>query len=482
MANILNRLLGIDKLVQSQIKAGMQAAVTWRPATPIYPDWSQENGVQKGYCTNADLYSIISRKAQMAAGIPFYVYRVKGKEGKKLLRQYKQLTSGDAITAKSLAWANVIKTKALEDVEEDHPLNKLLLRPNNQCSPSEFFENAYGFLDITGNAYIGKLRLDAGANAGKVQSLYNLPSPYIEILPDGLFPLGVAGYVMILWGQEPIEQENVIHLKYFNPDYQANGSHLYGMSPLRAANKVLERSNSAVDSQVAQFQNGGPAGFVFNETVPVDERNQQQMGILKKRFYTETGGDRNRGKIFFSAGKIGYVSTGLSPVDLKILESEMYTFRQLCRVYKMPSAIFNDNEHATLNNMEQFYKAAYTDGVIPMVTKMRDALNMFLLPDFSQDGELFIDADYSNIPVLQEDFKTMTDWLKDSWEITPNERRELKKFGRLEDPNMDKVWMPTNLDTMDNMGLTMDDPGAGQQPNEDDLDNEGLNPYKTPTE
>lgn len=263
-------------------------------------------------------------------------------------------------------------------------------------------------------------------------------------------------------------------MKYFNPDYQPDGSHLVGMPPLRAGAKTLAKSDSEEDSATAQFQHGGPAGMIYNESITPDDESMKQVGALKMKWEKETWGNKNRGKILFSAGKLGYIQTGLSPVDLQIVESSSMTFRKLCRIWKMPSAIFNDNEHATLNNMEQFYKAAYVDGVIPMVIKLRDALNSFLLPDFGDTGEYFIDADFSNIPVLQVDMKTLTEWLDKSWEITPNERRELKKFGRLSDPNMDKVWMPTGLDTMDNLSVAVDDLEADIT----ELNKSGLNPYK----
>lgn len=461
-------------MVNSYLEQWMQNGPLVIPILPNYPKIDQKGSVEDGYCNNTDVYSIISRKARMAAGIPFYVYRIKGKDGQKRLREYKCLMQGDKFTPESLMQAQLLKYKAMEEVEEDNPLNQLLQHPNERDSQAEFFEKCYGFLDITGNTYILKESPNIGANQGKPQRICTLPSQYMSIVPNGLGPdVGVAGYLFFLWGNIALDNKEVIHIKYFNPDYQPSGSHLYGMPPLRAGAKTLTRSNSAVDSSTAQFQHGGPAGMIYNKSIQPDDQSNIQVGALKKRWESETWGNMNRGKILFSAGDLGYLQTGLSPIDLQILESEKYTFRQLCRLFNMPSAIFNDNEHATLNNMEQFYKAAYTDGVIPMVVKMRDALNSFLLPDFGGQGEYFIDADYSNIPVLQQDMKTLSEWLDKSWEITPNERRELKKFGRMDDPNMDKVWAPQNISTLEELAM----PIADISQDATQLDKTGTNPY-----
>lgn len=453
-----------------------QQGPLYTPVMPVYPEFDQQAAIEDGYASNVDVYSIINRKAKMAAGIPFYVYRIKSEQGRKYLREYKAITSAPKLTPEALAKAQVLKLKAMTEVAEDNPLNELLQKPNDTDSQAEFLEKCYGFLDITGNTYILKESPDMGANKGIPKRMCVLPSPYMEIVPDGMVPsLGVGGYIFSLYGKIPIEKGEIIHMKYFNPDFQPNGSHLYGMTPMRAGGKTLTQANSAQDSATAQYQHGGPAGIVYNESMTPDEQTNLQVGGLKKKWEQETWGNRNRGKVLFSAGKLGYLQTGLSPVDLQILEAGTFSFRKLCNCYNMPSAIFNDNEHSTMANMEQFYKAAYVDGVIPMVMKLRDSLNSFLLPDFKDSGDYFIDADFSNIPVLQEDMKTLTDWLDKSWEITPNERRELKKFGRLPDPNMDKVWMPSNLASMEEMSIPAAEPILDDV---EELTKAGLMPYK----
>lgn len=482
MANLLSRFFGqgsrvnnehIQAMVQAQVDAWLKQNNYVPAITPIYPSIGQTEAIREGYCNNSDVYSIVSRKAQMAASIPFYEYEVRGEEGAKCLREYKQLLSGHDLTEEAVYKAGILKVKALEQVSDGSALNKLLMNPNEEESAQEFLEKAYGFLDLTGNAYLYKERLTMGADEGKVQWLNVQPSNYMKIIPDGRFPLGVAGFIMTLYGDIGIEKDNIIHLKYFNPNYEPNGSHLYGLSPLQAAKKTFTRSNSEEDSAVAQFQHGGPAGMVYNESITPTEANQQQVGLIKKRWEQETQGNKNRGKVLFSAGKMGYLQTGLSPADLQLLESEKFTFRKLCRVYKMPSALFNDNEYSTLNNQKEFKKDAYIDGIMPMVIKMRDALNRSLLPDFNKTGRSYIDADFTNISALQQDILALSTWLEKSPEITLNERRELKMFERLPDKNLDRIYVPSSWVPLDELNIEPGTADAGI----DELDAEGLNPY-----
>lgn len=483
MANLLSRLFSkkaisnteIQSIIRAQVNRYLEQNISWRPALPVYPEIDQRKAVEEGYAKNADVYSIVSKKAQMEANIPFYVYRVKGKEGQKALREYKQLMNGDCPTEEALFKASLLKVKAMEQVEENNDLSKLLANPSPSVSASEFFEYAYGFLNLTGNAYIGKERLSMGANQGKVKNLYTLPSQWMQIVPNGDWPITIAGYVLFLWGQMGIPVEDVIHIKYFNPVYLQDASFLYGLSPLQAGYKTMARSTSAVESSTAQYQHGGPAGMMYNESIEPGDVNDQMVGALKKKWEAETWGDKNRGKVMFSAGKIGYVQTGLSPVDLDLLNSEMITFRQLCRLWKMPSALFNDSEYATLSNMKEYAKMAYTDAIIPDVIKMRDALNRSLLPDFKMEGQYYIDADFTNVSALQQDMKTLSEWLNLSPEITLNERRELKMFERLNDPNMDKVYVQGSLVPLDDLNMVPEDISGDVE----ELNKQNLNPYKS---
>lgn len=482
MANLLSRLFQkkastqdqMRQIIQAQVNRYLEQNISWRPALPVYPDIDQRKAVEEGYAGNDDVYSIVSMKAQMASHIPFYLYKVKGKEGQKSLREYKQLMNGDCVTEEGLFKASLLKTKAMEQVDDSNDLSRLLANPSPYCSASEFYEYVYGFLNLTGNAYIGKERLSMGANQGKVKNLYTLPSQWMEIVPDGGWPISVAGYIFFLWGQQGIPADEVIHIKYFNPVYKQDASFLYGLSPLQAGKKTLVKSSSAEDSEIAQYQHGGPAGMVYNESIDPGDVNEHMVGGLKKKWEAETWGNKNRGKVMFSAGKLGYLQTGLSPVDLGILQVSMPTFRKLCRLWKMPSPLFNDSEYATLSNMKEYAKMAYTNAIIPDVIKVRDAQNRSLLPDFKMEGQYYIDADFTNVSALQQDMKTLSEWLNLSPEITLNERRELKMFERLPDKNMDKVYVQSSLVPLDDLSMQAEDIGTDIE----ELNKAGANPYK----
>ena len=82
-------------------------------------------------------------------------------------------------------------------------------------------------------------------------------------------------------------------------------------------------------------------------------------------------------EILIAGAKLGWVNMGLSPVDLQLLESEKITLRELCNVYGVNSALFNDPDNKTYNNMKEAKKEMLTQVVLPELVLIRDAFNRF---------------------------------------------------------------------------------------------------------
>src|SRR5690606_24739551 len=71
-------------------------------------------------------------------------------------------------------------------------------------------------------------------------------------------------YFMLVIGNSYIQfkAEDVIHSKFPNPNYDLSGRHLYGMSPMEAANRDVQLSNSTIDHSNSTMKNGGIYGFI----------------------------------------------------------------------------------------------------------------------------------------------------------------------------------------------------------------------------
>jgi HK97 family phage portal protein len=410
-----------------------QQLLKYVSGNPVYMSEDVEKYISEGYLFNPLVYSIVSFIAQKASTIPFSVYEVKNE---KMLQLYKCASPNLPYYLKQ-----GVKVKALTEIP-DHELNQLFISPNEIQPWSEFIEQTVGFKLVTGNSYTHCIGPDNGPNKGMIKELWNLPSQIVTIIPGDSMEL-VRGYEMAGNRSVKIPAEEVIHLKYWTPEY-ANGTFLYGLSPIRAGRRVVTKSNASYDSSVSSFQNMGAVGFVSQDgSGNASPLTEEQASKVEERLAKKTG-PRNRGKYLVTSASLKWQQVGMSPVDLGIIESDRMDLRMMCNLYHVPSELFNDAANKTYSNTKEAGSAVYTNAVIPALVPFRDALNQKIRSRY--ENKIFIDFDTSMISELQDDLQMMSTALSGTWWLTPNQRRSVMSFDEDEEqPLMDDYWIPAAL-------------------------------------
>jgi len=379
---------------------------------PLWKDANDENYITKGYNYNHQLYSVVSWKAQKSAGLDYAVYQ--NERGK--------LTKLD-----------------------DHEALELIYNPNKEQGKSEFFEQFYGYKAITGNGYIYAPKLEFGRNKGKVAEMHVLPSQWVQIVAGGTLQ-PVKGYKIIYDEQAmAFSKENVIHSKYAQYYYN-NGAELYGLSPIEAGWRLIQKSNENITAGKKSFENMGAAGLLYEkhgkEVDPLlGEMTKEQLAQFNRDIDKKIKGAHNRGRIFVTSAELGYVDFAVSPADLKMLEDAQANFRDICRIYKIPSEIFGDKDSATYNNVAEARKRAYTDGIMPDVKSFCDEFTRQVLPAYGEN--LVLKPDTSNVEELQQDRAELVNSLKDAYWIKTQRKQEI--MGEEVDESLDAYFIPQNL-------------------------------------
>ena len=415
--------------------------VTWQGA-------DQRSFVDDGYVANDIVYSIIKLITDKAKIAPFHVYKV---VDEKAAKKYKSLAAQKDINLKEL---ETLHKKAYELYTGDQRLNELLKYPNEEDCWSDLVEQWCGFKLITGNSFIyGKL-IEAGNNQGKPYELFALPSQYMAIIANiNVFPPTRAGYQLYygqMWSFDPKE---ILHDKYFNPQWGVTGGQLYGQSPLRAAAKNLTRSNEAKTAAVASFQNGGPAGVLFMNDERFDPTSGQAQAQALKTAVSQKGGAANFNSIAVSGYKVDWKQIGLSPVELNIIESEKWDLKALCNIYGVPSQLLNDSDSKTYNNQREGEKALTLRCAIPLLNALTENLNRKLHTDWGYKGtNLYVDYDLSVYGELEANKSEQTDWLDKAWWISPKQKLDIMNIevpDYIPTEELEKLYIPTGLQTID---------------------------------
>ncbi|HYE53672.1 MAG TPA: phage portal protein, partial [Chitinophagaceae bacterium] len=211
-----------------------------------------ERYVVDGYSANDIVYSINFITSEKIKIAPWGAYTV---EDESSLKSYRAELAKKEINVKA---ALHYRTKALKPFNGDGKLNELLKWPNEHETFSDLVAHSSVAKMMTGNRQVRGVLLDAGANAGKPQSLELLPPQFMIPVVSKTFPVNLIGWQLSCGQIIAISKEEVMHDKYYNPLYDMYGGHLIGMAPLRAASKTLTNANSALEASTKSFQNMGP--------------------------------------------------------------------------------------------------------------------------------------------------------------------------------------------------------------------------------
>ena len=415
--------------------------VTWQGA-------DQRSFVDDGYVANDIVYSIIKLITDKAKIAPFHVYKV---VDEKAAKKYKSLAAQKDINLKEL---ETLHKKAYELYTGDQRLNELLKYPNEEDCWSDLVEQWCGFKLITGNSFIyGKL-IEAGNNQGKPYELFAFPSQYMAIIANiNVFPPTRAGYQLYYGEMWSFDTKEILHDKYFNPQWGVTGGQLYGQSPLRAAAKNLTRSNEAKTAAVASFQNGGPAGVLFMNDERFDPTSGQAQAQALKTAVSQKGGSANFNSIAVSGYKVDWKQIGLSPVELNIIESEKWDLKALCNIYGVPSQLLNDSDSKTYNNQREGEKALTLRCAIPLLNALTENLNRKLHTDWGYKGtNLYVDYDLSVFGELEANKAEQTAWLNTAWWISPKQKLDIMNIevpDYIPTEELEKLYIPTGLQTID---------------------------------
>jgi len=438
---MIDRLFGVPKIVkdlQQQVKAlqNTSMGMTINASNAIFPSWQTIEAINQ-YTTIDDIYSVISYLAETAARIPFYGYEVVNDDAMKSYKKYDM----KAIQKK------YYKTKALQDLPEDDIFMKML-----EGISYEDKIKYYTILYITGELFLYKEVLELGPNAGMV-TLHALNNQNVTVLVSDTFPQRVVGYRYFDTGFDGnFTTDEIIHVKYYNPTI-TNGQQFRGLSPLQVLTKRVTRLDAGMNASVAQMQNGGVPGIVYEKS----DFAIETLGQRKNDFSKYLRNSSNKGAPYFAAGEMGYLELGLKLADMEVADLQKIDFTKICNAYKFPEVLLNNTDSSTYNNMNTALKMLYTNSILPNIHLFRDSLIRGILPMYQDGVSRTIEIDISDIPAMQEDMKMQAEALNAMWWITPNEKRDIQDFEMLDEPVMNQIIIDSGKQLITDLTINVDD-------------------------
>jgi HK97 family phage portal protein len=314
-----------------------------------------------------------------------------------------------------------------EGAEEivEHPLPDLIARPNPACSAPDLLEAWYGFLLVSGNAY-----LEAVAVGGRLRELHVLRPDRIKVVPgpDGwpdAFEYSAGGRSVRFAGEVVPGVRPILHVKLFHP---ANDH--YGMSPIEAAATAIDIHNTASKWNKALLDNSARPSGALVYTARDGNLSLEQYDRLKSELEQGFQGAAHAGRPLLLEGGLDWKSMSLTPKDMDFIEAKHAAAREIALALGVPPMLLGIPGDNTYSNYQEATRTFWRSTVLPLVARTAKALSAWLSPAF--DTVLELRPDLDAIEALSSEREALWSRVDKATFLTPNEKRAAVGYGPLE--------------------------------------------------
>jgi HK97 family phage portal protein len=426
---------------------------------------NKDTYVEMGYNYNDIVYMCIKLIVDKAVIAPWATYQVVDEAAYKKAKEFRKQLDKPGMLVKY----NEEIAKALKPYTADDALNKLLEAPNEENSLSKHHAMLWTYKLATGDYYERWGLAGGGTNSGKPNEWEVLPSQFMNIKTNRAIPLKVTGYQLTCGVIQNYEKTEVLHECYPNLSWSIDGAHFYGMAPLKPLSKRVQRNNESQTQGATQMKNGGQRSIVslnMPDSVSKDDLHgtltAEQTSELKQKFSEMVVNPATVGSSIFSGYPVTNTPVGLSPVDLDQVNLEVEDTRKIAAAFAVPSQLLNDAANKTYANESEGQKALILRCCLPLLNDREQSLNRKLKTlDPYKDGNIVISYDLSQYAELEANKVDQATYLNTAWWLTPNEKRVIMGETKLDDANMDKIYVSSSLQPLEDANTPPVEPITG---------------------
>ena len=303
---------------------------------------------------------------------------------------------------------------------EDHPLARLLARPNPEQGGAEWLEGLYGGLQTAGNAYA-----EATGDA-TVEELWSLRPDRVKVVPGRAgwpeaYEYSVDGRSVRI-GRAGDGWMPVMQLKLFHP----TDDH-YGFSPLEAAAFAIDVHNASGAWNKALLDNAArPSGALVYGARDGERLTAEQFEALRAQVSESHSGTMNAGRPMILEGGLDWKPMSWTPADMDFIAGKHAAAREIALAFGVPPQLLGIPGDATYANYREANVAFWRGTVAPLVRKTAAALTNWLGPRFPGCR---IEADLEAVPALQPEREALWARLNVATFLTDEERRRMAGVG-----------------------------------------------------
>lgn len=325
----------------------------------------------------------------------------------------------------------------------NHPLAKLLRKPNNYYTGSTLWGATLLGLCCYGNAFWFKARDETGI----VREVY-------PMFPWEVRPLYESNGSEFITAWEYLANGKWHRVPFTDIVHFRNGidprNPRWGLSPLEAEMREISADNEGSTWTASQLKKGTATALLLSPASEMVEFTPDVAKALGEQFAAQTSGD-NRGRPIVMDSTTKVDTIGLKPTDMDIGTLRVIPEDRICAAMRVPTmvaGITSSGEKAVYSNYEMAISAFYDMCLKPIQAYIAEVLELELLPEVGGDAETKCRWNYSKVLALQTSFDNAAKTWRLSYRAgvaTLNEARVNTGLPKLDDKTGGELFVQPEL-------------------------------------
>lgn len=310
----------------------------------------------------------------------------------------------------------------------DHPLQRLLDRPNPEQAGPDLLESFFGALQTSGNGYLeaGGPSTSPDGGEGAPDTLYALRPDRMRVIPGAsgwpeAYEYSVDGRSTRI-GRRADGFLPVLHLKLLNP----TDDH-YGFSPLEAAAFAVDIHNASGAWNKALLDNAArPSGALVYAGRDGAKMSEEQFDRLKAELSSAHTGAAAAGRPLLLEGGLDWKPMSLSPAEMDFIAGKHAAARDIALAFGVPPQLLGIPGDNTYSNYKEANVAFWRQTVAPLAERAARAITAWLGPLFP---DATVHCDLDRVPALSAERDALWARLDAASFLQPDERRRMAGLG-----------------------------------------------------
>jgi HK97 family phage portal protein len=264
----------------------------------------------------------------------------------------------------------------------DHPVSRVLKRPNGWTGETEFTRQTVVDLLLhgAGLAAVSRVR-------GEVRELHRIDPRACTITIDPMSGEPSYSVAMEQGGTREFTFSDILHVKGVSVDG------VRGLGIVDTGRETIALALLLEKHAATMFANGArPAGILEMQ----GRLDRSQLDMLKASFASIYGGASNSGKTLILESGTKFQPIAFASTDSQFLENRKFAVTEIARLLNLPPTLIGDLQAATFSNAESLAQQFLDRTITPLLEVYEEAMERALLTDVERDAGYCIEFDTEN--------------------------------------------------------------------------------------